>query len=363
MDTPPNSTGIPVKKYALPQKEKSMVPSSEEEKGVFSQKEISIPQKNETISIVAPIPEETQQKKRENPTIPTVFSGVPTIRTFKQDVASTIKEQKTSLIRMVLEEQKTKEKREREMSPTSKKNLPFIFLSLLLLIAGSGVVYLTFFFKNTSIFVPKTDIVLNSIISSQQNKEFPTDGISTNQLITGTSNEIKNSPIKLGSLEHLYFTKVVSTKTADGEIKTKRILTSEEIFTLLDAKLPNILSRALDTDFMFGIYALNGNQPFLILKVKLYDSAFAGMLQWEKNMPNDVLPFFGKEKDIAILETRPWEDLIIKNKDTRILRYPDSSTALMYQFKDQRTIIISRDENTLFKVSEQIDLIKEKSIP
>jgi len=111
---------------------------------------------------------------------------------------------------------------------------------------------------------------------------------------------------------------------------------------------------------MFGVHSFNRNQPFVILQTDYYETAFAGMLKWEPDMSRTLLSLFGNAKLGNSLSKRTWADLTTKNKDLRVLYNFDGSIALVYMFKDTNTVIISTNTDTLFKISDAFDLVKEK---
>jgi len=286
-------------------------------------------------------------------------SDIPTLRTYKQDIASAIKEQKTSLVRMVLEEQKGRTKRELEESPKSRKNFPLIILSVVFLFGSIGVIYFSFFRGSTQI---NTLVELNvtPLINTETNKEISTDSLSTAQGIKAISDEVKTSKPRLDTIEYLFFTQKITEQTPEGLIESKEIVSSKGFFGFIGIELPNVLVRALKPEYMFGIHAFNGNQPFLIIKTDYYDTAFSGMLEWEKRLPQDLLPIFGRSENISALTNRSFGDMIVKNKDTRVIRTPDGEISIIYMFKDQKTVIITTNEDTLLKISTLLDLSREK---
>ena len=111
---------------------------------------------------------------------------------------------------------------------------------------------------------------------------------------------------------------------------------------------------------MAGVHSFDGNHPFLVLKTGFYENAFAGMLEWERYMKDDLAPLFGPAKTkipsgqiVADTVQEPelvFVDSVIKNKDTRILRGKNGKTELLYSFVDKNTIIITTNEHTLEEV-------------
>lgn len=286
---------------------------------------------------------------------------IPTLRTYKQDVTSAIKDQKTSLVRMVLEERKSNAKKDFELSPTSRKNFPIIILSIFFLVLTAGVLYFAFFKAED-----KKDALLSMrvtpLISTETNKEIPIDELTSGQLTDLISYEISIGKIRLDTLEYLFFTKKTVSQGEGGVFETKEIVPVKDLLRLLNLPIPDMLARTLKPDYMLGVHAFNNNQAFLILKTDYYDTAFAGMLSWERSMHKDLLPLFGRKNRLTDLENSHWGDLILKNKDMRVLKYPSGDIALLYAFKDQKTIIISTSQDTFFKISDLFDLSQGRKI-
>jgi hypothetical protein len=171
--------------------------------------------------------------------------------------------------------------------------------------------------------------------------------------------ELLNPNLKLDAIEFLYFTEKYSIPTKDGVVDAKKIITVSKLFGALNIPIPSNLVRSLKSDYMYGFHNFNRNQPFLILKTDYYDTTFAGMLEWEQSLLKDIYPLFGVSSS-EDLRKRIWTDVIAKNKDTRVLKDFNEQTVLVYMFKDQKTLIITTSENTLFEVSRRLDLLKEK---
>lgn len=289
-----------------------------------------------------------------------VSEGLAPLRTYRQDVAGVMRDKKTSLVRLVLEEQKERNRREREVSPTSRKNLPLIFLSLIFLFSTIGIVYYIYFRIN-SVDHTLEDLKIVPLIFVEKNKEIAVSGKDPRALEGEIVNDIlQDTTLKVDVIEYLFFTETLGVQTQDGIVQKKNIIPSDRLFEAVGIKMPPMLLRSLRPDFMLGFHSFNKNQPFLILKTDYYDNAFAGMLEWENGMAKDLLPLFGRVDHVTELSQRKWDDTVIKNKDTRVLRNFDGSIALVYTFKDQRTLIITTSEDTLLEVSRRLDLEQEK---
>lgn len=347
----PQKTEIPHKPENIPVPQKT---EERQESATAMVPEPAIPEKDSEESFDKKVEQAEGVKPFEN-----MSSGLAPLRTYRQDVAGVMRDKKTSLVRLVLEEQKERNKREQEMSPTSRKNLPLIILSVVFLFSTVGLVYYVFFHQDP---LNRTllELHVTPLILVEENKEVQTGGKNTSALRGEIVGTIESENLRVDAIEYLFFTETLSAQTPQGIVEKKDLLPSNRLFEALEIKMPSILFRSLRPDFMFGIHSFNKNQPFFILKTDYYDNAFAGMLEWESKLAEDILPVFGEAGRVRELSQRKWGDTVIKNKDTRTLNNFDGSIALVYTFKDQRTLIITTNEDTLLEVSRRLDLAQEK---
>ena len=126
-------------------------------------------------------------------------------------------------------------------------------------------------------------------------------------------------------------------------------LSSEKLFAFLSASAPASLARSLGTPLSLGVHSFRGNQLFLILPVRSYEYAVAGMLQWGNAILDDLGPLFKiKMSELALLPVAPaLKDAIIKNKDARALFAADGYITFLYSFVDKETLLITTNDETL----------------
>ena len=98
------------------------------------------------------------------------------------------------------------------------------------------------------------------------------------------------------------------------------------------------------------------------------------MLDWEDTMNKDLSPLFGDTlSEIAtrgalqenpsaplfrIFTPRIFNDVIVRNNDTRILRDDEGGIALIYGFPNVETIIVTTNENTFFEIFKRLTITK-----
>ncbi|MFQ5788614.1 MAG: hypothetical protein ACE5H1_11620, partial [Thermodesulfobacteriota bacterium] len=164
--------------------------------------------------------------------------------------------------------------------------------------------------------------------------------------------------LSIGKIKNVFITESFADR--EGIVRIGLISASDFLNTI-NAHLPASFLRSLKPEFMLGVHMQSGNNPFLILKTGFYENAFAGMLEWEREIKEDLAPLFGPaDFDLISNEnfgtsappsTAPtFSDFVMKNKDVRILKDNDGEIALLYSFIDKNTIVITTNENTFSEV-------------
>jgi hypothetical protein len=280
------------------------------------------------------------------------------IRTYASDVAEVLKKEKTSVTEMTLAE--SKKRQEEKIVPTkehvelTKRNWTFGLVAIALIAVGLVALGTSFLFLRGMDVVEEKQIP--SLIFSNDFREIKTDGLSKKQLQEKTNEEREAVKGTLGSIINLYLTE----KTIDS----KRLITAQEFLGKIGSRASSSFSRALSEEFLLGVHIFDGNDGFLIFKVKSFENAFAQMLSWETKIADDLFPiFYSNFPDIRALDegggtitgiSNQFEDLIIENKDTRALRDNEGDIVLVYSFPDKTSLIITTNQNTLKEVLNRL---------
>lgn len=148
----------------------------------------------------------------------------------------------------------------------------------------------------------------------------------------------------------------------EGTAENPQQVTSNKFLEKLATRAPEELIRSIDDIFMYGIYALSSNQPFIIFKIGYYQNAFAGMLKWEKDMQEDIVSLFVKKGQMIEAETTEelinatssFADAIVKNKDARVLRNESGEIIFLYTFPDKDTLVMTTNADTLEQVTKRL---------
>jgi hypothetical protein len=156
---------------------------------------------------------------------------------------------------------------------------------------------------------------------------------------------ISGTPV--GELRHVVMRK--------GEGNAAPILTTTEFLALIESRAPGNLVRAFDQLYMTGSIGAN---PFIVIRLGSFENAFAGMLAWESTMGEDLIPLFSSPELMkAIEETNVFRDVIVRNKDVRVLSgtlvsaqqdedgevvtSTTTTPVLLYSFFDNNMLIIT----------------------
>jgi hypothetical protein len=129
---------------------------------------------------------------------------------------------------------------------------------------------------------------------------------------------------------------------------TTIMATTDQI--LKDTKAPSMLKRSLSNRYMIGTYEDGATYPFIIFKNTYFQNAFAGMLEWEKNLKADLITLIrisNPEESSTLENTIPFEDNVISNIDTRVLKNAEGTIILAYAFSDKDTIVVTTSTDAL----------------
>ena len=94
----------------------------------------------------------------------------------------------------------------------------------------------------------------------------------------------------------------------------------------------------------------------LEFEVRSYANAFAGMLEWEEELSNDIIPILDPKFSRATLATlarRPLIDERISGIDARVLRDPEGRSVLAYAFIGKTQLVIAGNTQILASIIEE----------
>lgn len=287
------------------------------------------------------------------------------VRTFKSDAENAIKTERMSSLSVAVAEEKKKQKYQpiilSDGAPKSKKAILFI-MSLIFALAGIGAFNFSYIKEKIKVApISENAFQAENLITTDLSVEFDFDKVDRKDFGNSLYEFMKTFDIKPNSIQNIHLIK----KIIENKKETKKIADIKEFLQLISPEIPDILLRSLSRGYMLGSHSWNGNQPFIILKTDSYESAFAGMLSWEKNIAGDLSLFFPRniprEKNEETITTeqvlsykKNFEDILVKNKDARALRDETGEIFLIYSLPDKETVIITSNIDTLAELFNRI---------
>jgi len=259
---------------------------------------------------------------------PKDLSDLPHIRTYAGDMSDAMQKQGATLSTVVKAEREQVLRQEPLQSTPGKKNwVPTIVIGIAALLVISGIGALSFVFLSRN--EPPVTASAQGLIAA--NKQIPIslgEGEKLSDTLSAAREEVQ---LSLGDIAEL------------AVMKNETALSAEKTLELLDA--PSALSRNAQK-IMVGVHAFNTNQPFLIIVVSPYDIAFDAMLSWEKQMAESLGAFFAPENAPRI-PAPSFTDRVFQNID---IRERMNGWPILYAFANQRTLVITTNENTLKEI-------------
>lgn len=293
--------------------------------------------------------EKNEQPKKE--------INLKTIRTFSSDMAEAVRENQISVIKIAMAE---KERRERQESLAKSGNTKFskimFFLGGVLFIGGSvwGVFYFVNQKKIRESLIIRHDPRIETFISYDNAINIDTTKINGLMNLVGTIHSKKQD--EKNGVNAIFLNK----KDVSG---SEQQISKDELLSVLKSTAPGSLVRSMEDKFLFGKYkgtpTVEESSAFLIFGINDYNLAYASMLDWEKSIFSDLFILFDitlSDSDTALFE-KDWKDVIINNKDARVLYGIDGEGILFYSFVNKKVLIITENSEVLKRITNAV-LIK-----
>ncbi len=328
-----------------------------------------------------------------SPDAPKTVVELSPIRTMKNDIAEAVKNQKESLVSIAVAEDKKKSVEraveaaapipESQPVPTAPRPIGriIIVIVLILIIVGAGLAYKFVLPKLPKINIPEISIpsfgspsekplaitttdsrvdFAPSLIKATTEKRFDTNKETPERIFTAVAS-LRVAEGSKGDIKNIYFYEEVSgtdasrstdlRDTIPQDRKTVSI-SANKLIILSGVSTSEILSRSLENTFMAGLFneeAGSTPTPFIILKVSGYDTGFAGMLEWERNLPRFFDTVFGTNTEAGLTGKTKMRDVVLSGRDARVLEITPT-ISIAYAFANPSTIVIASSRNALEKL-------------
>ncbi len=260
----------------------------------------------------------------------------PILRTMKSDMQEYINRQKMSLVDIAGKQAK-KSGLKIQATYSNWPNMIITIVVIIFIILSAGVLGYT--------------VIRNK--KSQINKEISQQALPTPIVIPNEQKIIHLNTQDKNEVGNI-IREVIQTDTPIGSLtnfifvdENNVMLNSDQLLKAASVNAPLGFSTFLTGNFMFGIYSLERNEPFIILKVRSYENTFALMLKWEKTMKDDLRALL-PNKDTS--GDSVFQDRIIKNNDTRILYGQNGEINILYSFLDKKTLVITSSTSSFEEI-------------
>lgn len=265
------------------------------------------------------------------------------VQTYAQDVAEVIENDKGGgLIKKIIHGEEEHEIEKRRLSPESKRNRLFMFVSFLLLFFTLIILSSLFFKKDADTVAVEKQFA--PIIFNDKTIFLEVAGLNKDEISQTVSNEVSGTGVKLGGIEGIYLTE---NKKIIGLRKFIALIKSD--FTVNQSD-PNFVN----DNFLLGVVN-NGNLPassagkdfFMLIKMRTLPDIFNSLRVWENKMFSDLHGFFGIGigSGTKYLLTKEFQNGIIQNKNARILYDQYNKIVIMYILANDTSVIITNTEN------------------
>jgi len=274
--------------------------------------------------------------------------GVPTIQTLKTDMSGALMSGSAPLARDALQDVIA--------SNTGRSRLENILRALVIFFivtffaGGTGIAGYVFY-KSRG---PQTAGVIAEqgpapLLSANTQSELDTtgkDGTGIRELLTSLVRE-KNGLLQQNGVElvHIVRRVIENEKTYILEVPMAQVLG-----LVAGESTARITPLLLPVSF-FGLYNGKTLSSFILLKTSFFQETYAEMLDWETSLALDLYSLTTGETLPEELSGKDWEDQVIQNTDTRVLKDASNQIRMLYSFMGTSdTLFIGTSEEAFVEV-------------
>ena len=282
--------------------------------------------------------------------------NIKVLRTYTSDMANAIRDNEMSVITIALAEKAKREEEElyRKAEGTSTSKILLSIGGIILIAAAIlGSYYLVQKKKEKDAVTP----IINNI------ETFISYDSSSVIDVTGATNILELESIinqkeqaSTGTITALFLTKKINN--------ISETITASDFLSLVGTTAPSALIRSLSDTYLFGKYSNENSVDenaksgmFLILQTTNYNQTYVSALEWEKTLLSDLFVLFNMPEQNSSLLNKEWKDIIINNKDARVLYGENGQGVLYYVFVNKNNFVIANNVDALKEVISRL-LIK-----
>ncbi len=275
-------------------------------------------------------------------------SRIPAVHTYRSDMEEVVHSEGASLASIMLAEKKRQEEEIETTEGTGVKNsVVYIVLSIILVIGAVVTVYVLKNMTNTASTAQIVQDKLSTYISYDKVTHINADGLLGKETIGNVIQKARSQAGKQGEVEALSLEKDA----------TALALTTNEFWSANGSTLPSDVMSALSSNMMLGLYTTSSldRHVFFIFGVQNYDKALSGTLAWEKTILDDVYAIFNIQinGNYSPIMQASFEDVVINNKNARIVRDVNGNPALYILFINKDLLIVTDNEDAIQEITNR----------
>ncbi len=370
----PEVKGLDISKILLPKKESGPTPESAQRVNagaLLAQEENATLLKPTPPVVIGPT---TQVPAPTTPAAPVEESETKPLQTYKADLDSVVAKQGVSAVSAAAAEAVRRGKQPLPEETYEEKKARSTRWAMIaggvVLVLLAGVVLTVVLARPTS--VPAAVAPQAPFIAVDDSKfvALPASPHTREELMTILQAARIQAKLSLGLIQWLYIAESPATK--DGQY---RPIGSAELLGTMVPEMPEKLLRVLSNQYLLGLHSFDENQPFLLLQVDSYETAYAGMLEWERTLQSDLSPLFTRipspQKTGATLpDESPLQfirsnflDRVVENRDARVVQNINGDILMLWTFLGRNTVLITTNEYTLREVLSRLNTTPVVPIP
>ena len=279
--------------------------------------------------------------------------GPRTIHTLSDDIAETVKRDKITASKIIIQEKVMRQtaRAEEELKQKKKRSSIVISLSLILVSLGILSVIIVWWQKREEDNQP---ILANkeSLIFADRQIKIDTTNLDRATLQSAQISEyqkLQADPVSGSGISDLYFTKTVQ-ETIDEKVVTKTVILTAGDYLKETTLITDDFSRFVNNDFMVGFLGYNHVSPFFIFKTNNYKYLADAMLLTGKPIIIELFNTFWSEDQKNLSRGSLFKDITLKNYDLRVLKNDLNESVAGYVFLDEKTLLFFETEEDFLKI-------------
>lgn len=310
------------------------------------------------IPITAPPPgqwdkyrEQINEAKKEMTAIASAPPELAKGRTFSTDIFSNLGATGTSEAKLALQAKEQElSKSSRATAATRKKtrlSLAVWLLGLAFLAGSLVVAYGAYHVYSKRLAGVKAEMVVPLVFAEDQ-RVIAIDGLTPDEIMSALATAWRGVPSR-ESLIDIYFT--TTTSTEDGR-KITEVLPVIDFLAQANLGLPADFVHFLEPKFMTAVYDAPGqNQSHIfIFTTRSFEHTFDILLREGSLITHALFGKLAPPENTFAIRFQPFEDQIINNLDTRVIKNSAGEVIALYAFLDRKTLVFTESPEAFFKV-------------